>query len=148
MKEMRNLLVVRCLCSPPVCRLLWWFFEHLHVSEFITLSALNMCSSLCVNYITVMIFKNSKTLHLPPPPFPPLFSPLIPTLLRLYALGWDTHSPRTPSSGVLALSVGGCEAQREKTIIVSQHLWVRWRDFSSYLLTVIGMHCFTPWLLY
>ena len=112
MKEMRNLLVVRWLCSPPDC--CDGFFEHLHVSEFITLSTLNICNSLCVNYITVMIFKNSKTLHLPPPPFPPLFSPLIPTLLRLYALGWDTHSPRMPSSGVLALSIGGCKAQRKK----------------------------------
>lgn len=59
---MRNLLVVRWLLSLPDC--CDGFFEHLYVSEFIRLSTLNMCSSLCVNYISVMIFKNSK--HITP----------------------------------------------------------------------------------
>lgn len=128
--------------------LLWWFFECLNVSEFIRASTLNMCSSLYVNYISAMIFKNSKNIT-SSSTFPPFLCS------SLYFLPFSDYtpldeilSPKMPFTGVLALPTGGCKAQRKKkTIIVSQHLWVRWRVFSSYLLIVIGMHRFTLWLV-
>lgn len=147
MKEMRNLLVVRWLLSLPDC--CDGFFEHLYVSEFIRLSTLNMCSSLCVNYISVMIFKNSK--HITPS------STFLPFLCSsLYFL---PVSDCTPLDEILIVpkclllmfwlyQLGVAKDREKKKIIVSQHLWVRWKVFSSYLLIVIGVHRFTLGLLY
>lgn len=132
-------------------RLLWWFFERLNVSEFIRASTLSMCSSLCVKYVSAMIFKNSKNIT-SSSTFPPFLCS------SLYFLPFSDCTPLDeilivpkcllPVFWLYQLGVAKHREKKKKTIIVSQHLWVRWRVFSSCLLTVIGVHRFTLWLLY